>query len=110
MTKAQKPILEVKNIVAYGKFKVLHNVNISVPELNCSCSGRIWFWKIYYCKSYNWPLPQLSGSIEFDEQFYRGLKIELGRKSIQMIYQMADTAITLGKLFAKSLGDLWNST
>ena len=31
--KVQKPILEIKNIdAAYGKFKVLHDVNISVPR------------------------------------------------------------------------------
>ena len=77
---AQKPILEVKNIdAAYGKFKVLHNVNISVPRgSTVAVVGESGSGKSTTARVITGLLPQLSGSIEFDGQFYQnGLKIEL---------------------------------
>ena len=68
--KVQEPILEIQNIdAAYGKFKVLHDVNISVPEdlllqwLEESGSG-----KSTTARVITGLLPQLAGEIKFDGQ------------------------------------------
>ena len=62
---AQKPILEVKNIdAAYGKFKVLHNVNISVPRgSTVAVVGESGSGKSTTARVITGLLPQLSGSI-----------------------------------------------
>ena len=66
--KVQKPILEIKNIdAAYGKFKVLHDVNISVPRgSTVAVVGESGSGKSTTARVITGLLPPLSGSIEFD--------------------------------------------
>ena len=95
---AQKPILEVKNIdAAYGKFKVLHNVNISVPRgSTVAVVGESGSGKSTTARVITGLLPQLSGSIEFDGAVLPKRledRTKEQKRIIQMIYQMADTAM-----------------
>jgi len=95
---AQKPILEVKNIdAAYGKFKVLHNVNISVPRgSTVAVVGESGSGKSTTARVITGLLPQLSGSIEFDGAILPKRledRTKEQKRIIQMIYQMADTAM-----------------
>ena len=94
----QKPILEIKNIdAAYGKFKVLHDVNISVPRgSTVAVVGESGSGKSTTARVITGLLPQLSGSIEFDgEVLPKRLedRTKEQKRIIQMIYQMADTAM-----------------
>ena len=96
--KVQKPILEIKNInAAYGKFKVLHDVNISVPRgSTVAVVGESGSGKSTTARVMTGLLPQLSGSIEFDgEVLPKRLedRTKEQKRIIQMIYQMADTAM-----------------
>ena len=96
--KVQKPILEIKNIdAAYGKFKVLHDVNISVPRgSTVAVVGESGSVKSTTARVITGLLPQLSGSIEFDgEVLPKRLedRTKEQKRIIQMIYQMADTAM-----------------
>ena len=96
--KAQKPILEIKNIdAAYGKFKVLHDVNISVPRgSTVAVVGESGSGKSTTARVITGLLPPLSGSIEFDgEVLPKRLedRTKEQKRIIQMIYQMADTAM-----------------
>ena len=95
---AQKPILEVKNIdAAYGKFKVLHNVSISVPRgSTVAVVGESGSGKSTTARVITGLLPQLSGSIEFDGAVLPKRledRTKEQKRIIQMIYQMADTAM-----------------
>ncbi len=95
---AQKPILEIKNIdAAYGKFKVLHNVNISVPRgSTVAVVGESGSGKSTTARVITGLLPQLSGSIEFDGAVLPKRledRTKEQKRIIQMIYQMADTAM-----------------
>ena len=96
--KVQKPILEIKNIdAAYGKFKVLHDVNISVPRgSTVAVVGESGSGKSTTARVITGLLPQLRGSIEFDgEVLPKRLedRTKEQKRIIQMIYQMADTAM-----------------
>ena len=96
--KMQKPILEIKNIdAAYGKFKVLHDVNISVPRgSTVAVVGESGSGKSTTARVITGLLPPLSGSIEFDgEVLPKRLedRTKEQKRIIQMIYQMADTAM-----------------
>ena len=96
--KVQKPILEIKNIdAAYGKFKVLHDVNISVPRgSTVAVVGESGSGKSTTARVITGLLPQLSGSIEFGgEVLPKRLedRTKEQKRIIQMIYQMADTAM-----------------
>ena len=96
--KVQKPILEIKNIdAAYGKFKVLHDVNISVPRgSTVAVVGESGSGKSTTARVITGLLPPLSGSIEFDgEVLSKRLedRTKEQKRIIQMIYQMADTAM-----------------
>jgi len=96
--KVQKPILEIKNIdAAYGKFKVLHDVNISVPRgSTVAVVGESGSGKSTTARVITGLLPQSSGAVEFDG---KSLPTRLENRTkeqkriIQMIYQMADTAM-----------------
>ena len=96
--KVQKPILEIKNIdAAYGKFKVLHDVNISVPRgSTVAVVGESGSGKSTTARVITGLLPQSSGAVEFDG---KPLPTRLENRTkeqkriIQMIYQMADTAM-----------------
>jgi peptide/nickel transport system ATP-binding protein len=96
--KVQKPILEIKNIdAAYGKFKVLHGVNISVPRgSTVAVVGESGSGKSTTARVITGLLPQSSGAVEFDG---KALPTRLEdrtkeqKRIIQMIYQMADTAM-----------------
>ena len=96
--KVQKPILEIKNIdAAYGKFKVLHDVNISVPRgSTVAVVGESGSGKSTTARVITGLLPQLSGSIEFDGEILPKRledRTKEQKRIIQMIYQMADTAM-----------------
>ncbi len=96
--KVQKHILEAKNIdAAYGKFKVLHNVNISVPRgSTVAVVGESGSGKSTTARVITGLLPQLSGAIEFNgETLPKRLedRTKEQKRIIQMIYQMADTAM-----------------
>ena len=96
--KVQKPILEVKNIdAAYGKFKVLYDVNISVPRgSTVAVVGESGSGKSTTARVITGLLPQLSGSIKFDGQVLPKRledRTKEQKRTIQMIYQMADTAM-----------------
>ena len=96
--KVQKPILEIKNIdAAYGKFKVLHDVNISVPRgSTVAVVGESGSGKSTTARVITGLLPQLSGSVEFNgEVLPKRLedRTKEQKRIIQMIYQMADTAM-----------------
>jgi peptide/nickel transport system ATP-binding protein len=96
--KVQKPILEIKNIdAAYGKFKVLHDVNISVPRgSTVAVVGESGSGKSTTARVITGLLPQLSGSIEFDGKVLPKRledRTKEQKRIIQMIYQMADTAM-----------------
>ena len=96
--KVQKPILEIKNIdAAYGKFKVLHDVNISVPRgSTVAVVGESGSGKSTTARVITGLLPPLSGSIEFDGEFLPKRledRTKEQKRIIQMIYQMSDTAM-----------------
>ena len=91
-------ILEIKNIdAAYGKFKVLHDVNISVPRgSTVAVVGESGSGKSTTARVVTGLLPQLSGSIEFDGAVLPKRledRTKEQKRIIQMIYQMADTAM-----------------
>ena len=97
-TKVQDAILEIQNIdAAYGKFKVLHNVNISVPRgSTVAVVGESGSGKSTTARVITGLLPQLAGEIKFDGQILPKRledRTKEQKRIIQMIYQMADTAM-----------------
>ena len=96
--KVQEPILEIQNIdAAYGKFKVLHDVNISVPRgSTVAVVGESGSGKSTTARVITGLLPQLAGEIKFDGQILPKRledRTKEQKRIIQMIYQMADTAM-----------------
>ena len=97
-TKVQDAILEIQNIdAAYGKFKVLHDVNISVPRgSTVAVVGESGSGKSTTARVITGLLPQLAGEIKFDGQILPKRledRTKEQKRIIQMIYQMADTAM-----------------
>jgi len=95
---AQEPILEIKNIdAAYGKVKVLHNVDISVPRgSTVAVVGESGSGKSTTARVITGLLPPASGQIEFGGQILPSKLQDRSKdqkRQIQMIYQMADTAM-----------------
>jgi len=95
---AQEPILEIKNIdAAYGKVKVLHNVDISVPRgSTVAVVGESGSGKSTTARVITGLLPPASGQIEFGGQTLPAKlqdRTKDQKRQIQMIYQMADTAM-----------------
>ena len=94
----QAPILEIKDLdAAYGTAKVLHKINISVPRgSTVAVVGESGSGKSTAARVITGLLPQLNGEVKFEGV---GLPPKLEDRSkeqkrqIQMIYQMADTAM-----------------
>jgi peptide/nickel transport system ATP-binding protein len=94
----QDNILSVKNVSAsYGKVPVLHNVSIDVPRgSTVSVVGESGSGKSTVARVITGLLPQRDGVVE-----YKGMSLPAKlndrnkdqKKHIQMIYQMADTAM-----------------
>ena len=94
----QDNILSVKNVSAsYGKVPVLHNVSIDVPRgSTVSVVGESGSGKSTVARVITGLLPQRDGFVE-----YQGMSLPAKlndrnkdqKKRIQMIYQMADTAM-----------------
>ena len=94
----QDNILSVKNVSAsYGKVPVLHNVSIDVPRgSTVSVVGESGSGKSTVARVITGLLPQRDGVVE-----YQGMSLPAKlndrnkdqKKRIQMIYQMADTAM-----------------
>ncbi len=91
-------ILRLENIdAAYGKTKVLHDVSISVPRgKTVAVVGESGSGKSTAARVITGLLPQLGGDVIFNGE---SLPVALANRStaqlqkIQMIYQMADTAM-----------------
>ncbi|MDE0782247.1 MAG: ABC transporter ATP-binding protein, partial [Planktomarina sp.] len=94
----QASVLSLKGIDAsYGAVKVLNNVNIEIPKgSTVAIVGESGSGKSTAARVITGLLPQNSGTVQFDGEY---LPPELARRSkeqkrrIQMIYQMADTAM-----------------
>ena len=96
--KEQAPILEIKNIdAAYSKVKVLNDVNISVPRgSTVAVVGESGSGKSTTARVITGLLPPMTGSIEFDGATLPNKledRTKEQKRRIQMIYQMADTAM-----------------
>ena len=105
-------ILTISNIdAAYGQSKVLHDVSISVPRgRTVAVVGESGSGKSTAARVITGLLPPTSGTMEFNgkrlpNKLRNRTKDELRR--IQMIYQMADTAMnprqTVGELIGRPL-------
>lgn len=97
-TQEQAPILEIKNIdAAYSRVKVLNNVNISVPRgSTVAVVGESGSGKSTTARVITGLLPPMTGSIEFDGSTLPNKledRTKEQKRRIQMIYQMADTAM-----------------
>ena len=94
----QAPILEIIDLdAAYGSTKVLHKINISVPRgSTVAVVGESGSGKSTAARVITGLLPQISGKVKFEEVDLPS-KLEDRSKEqkrrIQMIYQMADTAM-----------------
>ncbi len=94
----QAPILEIKDLdAAYGTAKVLNKINISVPRgSTVAVVGESGSGKSTAARVITGLLPQLNGEVKF-EGVDLPPKLENRSKEqkrrIQMIYQMADTAM-----------------
>ena len=94
----QTPILEIKDLdAAYGSTKVLHKINISVPRgSTVAVVGESGSGKSTAARVITGLLPQISGTVKFEgEDLPPKLEDRSKEKKrrIQMIYQMADTAM-----------------
>lgn len=91
-------ILSIENVTAaYGKLNVLHNVNITVPRgKTVAIVGESGSGKSTTARVITGLLPPKSGSVNFNGEILpealSGRSIDQLRR-IQMIYQMADTAM-----------------
>ena len=98
VTIPQEPILEITELdAAYGKTKVLHKIDISVPRgSTVAVVGESGSGKSTAARVITGLLPQVSGVVKF-EGAELPPKLEDRSKEqkrrIQMIYQMADTAM-----------------
>ena len=98
VTILQEPILEITELdAAYGKTKVLHKIDISVPRgSTVAVVGESGSGKSTAARVITGLLPQVSGAVKF-EGAELPPKLEDRSKEqkrrIQMIYQMADTAM-----------------
>ena len=96
--KEQAPILEIKNIdAAYSKVKVLNDVNISVPRgSTVAVVGESGSGKSTTARVITGLLQPMTGSIEFHGSTLPNKledRTKEQKRRIQMIYQMADTAM-----------------
>ena len=102
LTKPERPvqenILSVRNVSAsYGKVPVLHNVSIDVPRgSTVSVVGESGSGKSTVARVITGLLPPQNGQVMFDgDPLPQALKDRTKdhKKRVQMIYQMADTAM-----------------
>ncbi len=94
----QAPVLEITDLdAAYGSTKVLHKINISVPRgSTVAVVGESGSGKSTAARVITGLLPQINGMVKYD-----GLDLPPNledrskeqKRRIQMIYQMADTAM-----------------
>jgi peptide/nickel transport system ATP-binding protein len=106
---AEASILSLKSIdAAYGKEKVLHNVGIEVPKgSTVAVVGESGSGKSTAARVITGLLPQMSGIVRFDGE---DLPPMLSNRSkdqkprIQMIYQMADTAMNPRQTVSEIIG------
>ena len=94
----QVPILEITDLdAAYGSTKVLHKINISVPRgSTVAVVGESGSGKSTAARVITGLLPQISGEVKFEGvDLPRKLedRSKEQKRRIQMIYQMADTAM-----------------
>ena len=94
----QVPILEITDLdAAYGSTKVLHKINISVPcGSTVAVVGESGSGKSTAARVITGLLPQISGEVKFEGvDLPRKLedRSKEQKRRIQMIYQMADTAM-----------------
>jgi peptide/nickel transport system ATP-binding protein len=95
---AKASVLSLKNIDAsYGIQKVLHAVNIEVPKgSTVAVVGESGSGKSTAARVITGLLPQLSGTVKFDGEVLPPALVNRSKEQkrrIQMIYQMADTAM-----------------
>jgi len=95
---AQASVLSLKNIDAsYGIQKVLHAINIEVPKgSTVAVVGESGSGKSTAARVITGLLPQMSGTVKFDGEDLPPALINRSKEQkrrIQMIYQMADTAM-----------------
>jgi peptide/nickel transport system ATP-binding protein len=98
VTILQEPILEITELdAAYGKTQVLHKIDLSVPRgSTVAVVGESGSGKSTAARVITGLLPQISGAVKF-EGVNLPPKLEdrskEQKRQIQMIYQMADTAM-----------------
>ena len=95
---AQASVLSLQGIDAsYGVQKVLHNVNIEVPKgSTVAVVGESGSGKSTTARVITGLLPQTSGSVKFNGEDLPAVLADRSKdqkRRIQMIYQMADTAM-----------------
>ena len=110
--KGGNSLLSLKGIDAsYGTAKVLHNVNIEVAKgTTVAVVGESGSGKSTTARVVTGLLPQTTGSVEFDgKALPKSLRerTKEEKRRIQMIYQMADTAMnprqTVGEIIGRPL-------
>ncbi len=110
--KGGNSLLSLKGIDAsYGTAKVLHNVNIEVAKgTTVAVVGESGSGKSTTARVITGLLPQTTGSVEFDgKALPKSLseRTKEEKRRIQMIYQMADTAMnprqTVGEIIGRPL-------
>jgi peptide/nickel transport system ATP-binding protein len=106
---AEASILSLKSIdAAYGKEKVLHNVGIEVPKgSTVAVVGESGSGKSTAARVITGLLPQMSGIVRFDGEDLPPMlsnRSKDQKRRIQMIYQMADTAMNPRQTVSEIIG------
>ncbi len=111
-----EPVLKVENITARyrgTKFDVLHDVNVELhPGQTLAVVGESGSGKSTLARVITGLLPPSDGRIEFAGRELSGDLENRSREDLremQMIYQMADTAMNRAKRWGPSSGDRWSS-
>jgi peptide/nickel transport system ATP-binding protein len=106
---AEASILSLKSIdAAYGTEKVLHNVSIEVPKgSTVAVVGESGSGKSTAARVITGLLPQMSGIVRFDGEDLPPMlsnRSKDQKRRIQMIYQMADTAMNPRQTVSEIIG------
>ncbi|MBC6443105.1 MAG: ABC transporter ATP-binding protein [Rhodobacteraceae bacterium] len=103
------PVVSVKNVVAaYGKVPVLHGIDFDIHAgRTVAVVGESGSGKSTLARCITGLLPPLSGSVEFDgvalpADYRKRNRNQL--REVQMIYQMADTALNPRKTIREIIG------
>ena len=109
VTAGATPVVSVRKVTAaYGKVKVLQNVSFDIHEgRTVAVVGESGSGKSTTARCITGLLPPLSGSIQFDgvempADYRKRSKDQL--RQVQMIYQMADTALNPRKSIGEIIG------